>query len=143
MLTSRLFATVLGAVALALASPLSLAPLYVPDASPADIINNTYLVMLRDDIPQDAFQAHLQFLTFANGMHPLQPASNEDFELDHVYNSVIARGYAGRFSEAVLEMIRRRPEVRYVEQDRKIHPDVEQRSPPWVRFSIYWIDCSC
>ena len=141
MLTGIAAVTALAAVTLTHASPLSLAPFYVPEAPAHDLLNSTYIVMLKDDIPADAFRAHLSFLRFANDVHPLQPSGiselDEDYvdsPIEHIYDSEIARGYAGRFSESVLEMIRTRPEVQYVEQDRKIYGYGRQNNPPWVSY---------
>ena len=148
MLAGTAAAMALAAVALTHASPLSLAPFYVPEAPAHDLLNSTYIVMFRDDIPADAFQAHLSFLQFANDVHPLQPSGiselDEDYvdsPIEHIYDSDIARGYAGRFSESVLEMIRNRPEVEYVEQDRRIYGNGMQSDPPWVSYPHQHTKC--
>ena len=136
MLAGTAAAMALAAVALTHASPLSLAPFYVPEAPAHDLLNSTYIVMFRDDIPADAFQAHLSFLQFANDVHPLHTDTDGESVsgVAHVYDSIVTKGYTGRFSNDAIEMIRRRPEVKYVEQDQLMRPDTlqVQADPTWV-----------
>ena len=55
----------------------------------------------------------------------------EDSGLKHVWNSHI-RGYAGAFTEDVIDLIRGQPEVDYVERDQIVHALETQHSAPWV-----------
>lgn len=116
-----------------------LAPLHVPPVAQNDLLNNTYLVMFKDDVPPFAFKSHMQFLTAASEMFPLHK-SGDGVRLEHIYDSVVAKGYSGTFSEGTVEMIRRRPEVKYVEQDQIIRPDTVrvQRNPTWVGIPHVW-----
>lgn len=113
------------------------APYYVPDAPAQDLVNNSYIVMFKDDIPVTAFAAHMSFLEYANAAHPLHDSEVSEYgevgaAVEQVYNTVV-KGYAGRFSGDVLDMIRRRPEVKYVEHDRNLYVSTVQRNAPWVR----------
>ena len=87
--------------------------------------------MFKEDIRSDVFAAHMSFFEFSNAMHPLGER-DENSAIKHVYNSVVAKGYAGKFSQATLEMIRQRPEVEYVEQDQEMYGDAIQNNSPWV-----------
>ena len=141
MLFPRLssFLLVLASFQVSLATPfhddrISIAPLYIPPAPAQDLVNNSYIVILKDDISPSAFTAHLNFVSLLKEVSPLQgDADDSEFESEHVYDSAIAKGYAGRFSEDAVEMIRRRPEVQYVEQDQIISGDSIQENAPWVR----------
>ena len=138
------------------ASPRSpIAPLYIPDVEPQNVLNDTFIVMFKDDITPSAFSSHMQFLTFMNDMHPLQTANRYEgvgSGVRFVYDSVVARGYSGRFSEDVINMVRWRSEVKYIEQDQIIrlddldkrkrakdkapHPEDTQWNPTWVCTSL-------
>lgn len=142
MLTSTLYSLGLLAAALqsSIASPIShgpgssqIAPLYTPPAPSEKLINSSYVVMFHDDILPSVFTAHLNFLELAKEAHGV---SASDFALEHVYNSAIAKGYAGKLTPEILEMIRRRPEVNYVEQEQIVSGDNMQRDAPWVRTLI-------
>ena len=60
---------------------------------------------------------------------------DEDDGLRHVYDGVI-KGYAGRFSHAVLQQIRSMPEVDYVERDQIVRIQDVQYGAPWVGFPL-------
>ena len=131
-------------------SPKPLAPLYVHDGQPNDKLDNSYIVMFQDNVAPDVLSSHMSFVTLLNELNPPQIEDEEGSSgVGHVYNSVVAKGYSGKFTEGVLNMIRTRPEVNYVEQDSEIHvhnvrndeEDREirpfgtaiQQKPPWVR----------
>lgn len=122
----------------------TLAPLYIPrTTAPQDRLNDSYIVVFHSSVPPTAFESHLTFVAHAHAEHPLLGEDSEDGGggggggggIAHVYDSVVTKGYAGRFSRDVLEMVRRRPEVKYVEQDQVVRPDAVdvQQNPPWVR----------
>lgn len=126
---------VLAIATLAFAIPPSghIAPLHVPTAAPHDLINNSYIVMFKEDVKPSAFAAHMNFLEHVNAVHPLVTEDdNEGSAVGFVYNSFVAKGYSGRLSQDALEMIRYRPEVDYVEQDQYMYGDAIQRKSPWV-----------
>ena len=127
-------------------SHIPLAPLYASDNQTHDILDYSYIVMLQDDIEHDTFSSHMSFVAVMNELNPLQTEGSSG--VDHVYDSVVAKGYSGKFSENAVDMIRKRPEVKYVEQDTKIrlHSVMNevydhgvhsygysiQQKPPWV-----------
>lgn len=113
---------------LVVASPsLGVAPLHVPDSDA--LVDNQYIVVLKDETPADAFNAHVNFVDFASQSSPLWGESG----LNHVWDGGLLKGYSGRFSEDVLDMIRRRPEVDFVEQSQIVRVSEKQEPSPWVR----------
>ena len=134
------FLLTLASVQVSFASPFhsgtTIAPLYIPPASAQDLLNNSYIVILKEDISPSAFAAHLNFVSHVKKISPL--LFDEDYSglvSEYVYNSKIAKGYAGKLSQDAVELIRRRPEVKYVEQDQIIYEEAIQEDSPWV--------CSC
>lgn len=130
----------------ALATPLSTSPYSQrrPDFGVAPLvevehvhgtINNSYIVVLKDDIPSSLMQNHLNFLQSAHESDSFL-GDNVASGLRHVYDTHI-KGYAGEFTDRVLEQIRRMPEVDFIERDQIVHttdigPIYTQKSAPWV-----------
>lgn len=117
--------------------PFVLAPVLTEEhEAPHGLINNSYIVVLKKDTPQAVVSNHYNFL---------QAAHSEDLLMDdesgirHVYDSHI-KGYAGRFTDAVLDRIRQQPEVDYVERDQIVRTQDQivtqdrQTGAPWVRW---------
>lgn len=107
----------------------NIAPLNVPQVAPHDLLNDSYIVMFKEGVQPSVFASHFNFLEYANEANPLQ--GGED-GLAHVYDSHVAKGYAGKFSKSVVEMIRRQPEVDYVEHDQMVYALETQKGAPWV-----------
>lgn len=132
-----------------LASPVKhespIAPLHVPAVDARLVLNNSYIVMFKDDIPPSVFATHLSFVGFAKNTHPILAGGVEegDSAIEHVYDSVVGKGYAGRFSPDVLEMIRRRPEVKFVEQDVRVYTNDVQNGAPWVCLTFHPPSLDC
>ncbi|KDQ56403.1 hypothetical protein JAAARDRAFT_179929 [Jaapia argillacea MUCL 33604] len=104
---------------------------------PHGTINNSYIVMMKHDLPSALMQNHLNFLQSAHANDPLLVGGESG--LSHVYDGHI-KGYAGKFSEATVEAIRGMPEVAYVELDQVVRTmDIgpvgekmeTQKSAPW------------
>ena len=120
---------------------LAMAPLLVAE-HPHGTVNNSYIVMLKSQTGADVLQNHMNFVQFA---HQESPLVGDELAggLRHVYDSHV-KGYAGAFSEAVIDRIRQLPEVDYVEKDQIVRTlEVEQLSSettqlgaPWVRVSF-------
>ncbi|RDB25302.1 Subtilisin-like serine protease pepC [Hypsizygus marmoreus] len=107
-------------------SPLTLAPLVVSE-HPHGTLNNSYIVMLKHDLPPSLKTNHFNFLQMA---HNADPLAAEGSGIQQVYDGHI-NGYAGRFSEKVVEQLRALPEVAYVEQDQIVRTMDIQKSAPW------------
>ena len=120
------------------------APLHVPQVASNELVNNSYIIVFNDDVQPSAFQSHMQFLSFANDVHPLHTdADGESVSgVAHVYDSIIAKGYAATLSPDVLQMIRRRPEVKYVEQEKITRLSATQANAPWVRTAYFVCPCT-
>lgn len=133
----KLLSLTLFIVPVTLASPVehasTLAPLYVPPGPAHDLVDDSYIVMFHDDILPSVFDAHISFLELAKEWHS---SSSTSITLRHVYNSEIAKGYSGKFTPDVLDVIRSRPEVKYIEQDSIVYAEAAadeiQTNPPWV-----------
>ena len=111
-------------------SPLALAPFHTFQAEhPGKVLNNSYIVMLKDDLHTSALDNHFNLLQAAHEEDPL-PADGP-VGISQVYNGHL-KGYAGRFTESVIQRIREMPEVAYVEQDSVVHALDTQRFAPWV-----------
>ncbi|KAF8058777.1 peptidase S8/S53 domain-containing protein [Lyophyllum atratum] len=109
-------------------SPLTLAPFVVSD-HPHGSVNNSYIVVLKHDLPQSLKTNHFNFLEMAHSEDPL----SGDSGIQQVYDSHVISGYAGLFSEGVVQRLRAMPEVAYIEQDQIVRTmDIEtQRGAPW------------
>ncbi|KAF9222479.1 hypothetical protein BS17DRAFT_802996 [Gyrodon lividus] len=97
-------------------------------------INNSYIVVLKDDVSASLMQNHLHFLQTAHHSDSFL-GNGVATGLRHVYDTHI-KGYAGEFTEGVLEQIRRMPEVDYVERDQIVRTmEIEtakiQKGAPW------------
>ena len=104
---------------------------------PHGTINNSYIVMLKDDVPQAIMQNHFNFLTMAHESDKLQLEDGVASGIRHVYDGHI-KGYSGMFTDGVVERIREMPEVDYIERDQIVHTtEVDtQKSAPWVSHYI-------
>ena len=111
-------------------SPFVLAPVLTEEhQAPHGLINNSYIVVLKKDTPQAVVGNHFNFLQAA---HSEDPLLDDGSGIRHVYDSHI-KGYAGRFTDVVLQKIREQPEVDYVERDQIVRTQGVQLSAPWVR----------
>ncbi|KAF9448260.1 hypothetical protein P691DRAFT_775538 [Macrolepiota fuliginosa MF-IS2] len=109
-------------------SPLTLAPL-LDEHHPHGTVNNSYIVVFKDDVPLHLIQNHMSFLQDAHSEDPLI----DDFAgVRQVYDGHLT-GYAGRFSRSVVNKLLAAPEVAYIEKDQIVRTmDHEtQRSAPW------------
>ncbi|KAJ2913979.1 hypothetical protein MD484_g6416, partial [Candolleomyces efflorescens] len=109
-------------------SSLGLAPLISGD-HPYGTVHNSYIVIFKDDIHRDAMLNHLNFIQAINQADPLL---GEVSGVHQIYDGH-TRGYAGRFTPRVLELLRMRPEVAYIEKDQYVHTTefTTQTSAPW------------
>jgi len=109
-------------------APLAIAPLVASD-HPHGTINNSYIVMLKDNTPSSLMQNHINFLMAAHNADPL--VDDDMAGINQIYQGHI-NGYAGRFTTDVLDQIRRMPEVAFVEKDQIVRTQDVQKSAPWV-----------
>jgi cerevisin len=110
-------------------SPLFLAPLHTAEhEAPHGLVNNSYIVMLKKDLPLAALDNHYNFLQAA---HAEDPHLDDNSGIRHIFDSHI-KGYAGKFTDRVLQKIREMPEVDYVERDQVVKTQDVQKAAPWV-----------
>jgi len=108
-------------------SHLTLAPLEV-SPHPHGTVNNSYIVILKDNLPVSLIQNHINFLMAAHNADPL--VGDDMAGISQIYEGHM-NGYAGRFTPNVLDQIRRMPEVAYVEKDQIVRTQDIQKSAPW------------
>ncbi|KAG6853510.1 hypothetical protein C0991_003640 [Blastosporella zonata] len=108
-------------------TPVSLAPLMVAD-HPHGTVNNSYIVMLKQGLSQSLKVNHLNFLEAAHNEDPLH---GEESGIKHVYDAHHFSGYAGHFSDSVVQRLRGMPEVAYIEQDQIVRTQDVQKGSPW------------
>ncbi|KAF7782784.1 hypothetical protein Agabi119p4_2160 [Agaricus bisporus var. burnettii] len=109
-------------------SSLSLAPL-VDEFHPHGTVNNSYIVIFKNDVPFDLISNHMSFLHDAHAEDPLV----DDFAgVQQVYDGHL-NGYAGRFTRNVVDRLRAMPEVAYIEKDQIVHTTehLTQKGAPW------------
>ncbi|TRM68946.1 peptidase S8/S53 domain-containing protein [Schizophyllum amplum] len=97
-------------------SSLSLAPLVLAE-QPHKTVDNSYIVMLKDNVHSALMENHLNFLQMA---HAEDPLLDDLSGLQQVYDGHV-RGYSGRFTERLIQQLRTMPEVDYIEQDQLVH----------------------
>jgi oryzin len=101
---------------------LSILPALVA-AKKGDIVPDSYIVVLKDDISASAFASHR---AWANDLHSAALAKRGDTGLHglrHTYNMGKLKGYAGTFDKETIAEISGRSEVAYVEPDRVVELD--------------------
>ncbi|KAG0171245.1 serine protease [Apophysomyces sp. BC1034] len=110
----------------------TLAPLYQsPESEP---IKDSYIVVLKDHVDTSNVQSHCHWvgnllkrdLTATDYLDPVAADG-----ITHTYDTPGMKGYAGKFSESVLDHIRRSPEVAYVERDSMVYTNELERGAPW------------
>ena len=130
-------------------SQYSSAPLLVAE-HPHGTVNNSYIVMLKKHTTPMLLQNHMNFLQQTHEENPLVAEDAAFTGLRHIWDSHI-KGYAGTFSEQVIDAIRQMPEVDYVEMDqivRTLDMNVTsahdtQIGAPWVSSTISVCPLSC
>ncbi|KAJ6614096.1 subtilisin-like serine protease [Mycena sp. CBHHK59/15] len=110
--------------------PFTFAPLLGGDQPRGGLINDSYIVVLK---PTVHVQNHVNFMQAVQEEHPLLA---DGAGIQHVYDGPIS-GYAGRFSQTLIQRLRGMPEVDYIEHDRvvyTVYSDVDmatQKGAPW------------
>lgn len=113
-------------------STLALAPL-IDEHHPHGTVNNSYIVVFKDQVPLHLIENHMNFLQDAHSDDPLV----DDFAgVQQVYDGHLS-GYAGRFTQSVVNRLRTMPEVAYIEKDQIVRTmdHATQRGAPWVSYS--------
>ena len=110
-------------------SPLSFAPL-IASEHPHGSVNNSYIIVLKDNISEELKVNHLNFL---QALHTSDPLVGDELSgVQRVYEGI--HGYSGRFTESVIEQLRTLPEVDYIEKDQIVRTQKTntQTGAPWV-----------
>ncbi|TFK26338.1 serine-type endopeptidase [Coprinopsis marcescibilis] len=108
-------------------SPISLAPLLASE-HPHGTVNNSYIIMLKDNISPDLKLNHLNFL---QSLHQTDPLTGDLSGVQKVYQQIHA--YSGHFTDSVIQQLRTLPEVEYIERDQIVRTQDfrTQRTAPW------------
>lgn len=125
-------------------SPLAVAPLFIEE-HPHGTVNNSYIVMLKPNVNTALLANHMNFVSSVHASSDF--AGDDAAGLRHVYDSHV-KGYAGTFTEGVVDAIRQMPEVDYVERDQMVRTlDIDvaggdssqatQNGAPWVCYHIF------
>ena len=77
-------------------------------------VENSYIVLLKDDLPANVKDDHMNFLLSALADDPF--VGGDLAGINHIYDGHIS-GYSGRFTERLIEQIKTMPEVKFVEKD--------------------------
>lgn len=113
-------------------SAFALAPL-IEEHHPHGSVNNSYIVMLREDVEPHVMNNHMNFVQLVHEETSLLSGNQFATGLNHIYDGH-AKGYSGHFSEQVVERIREMPEVDFVEKDQIVRTTDfnTQKGAPWV-----------
>jgi len=104
----------------------------------AQVIPDQYIIVLKSELGKDEIKYHHNCIHSAIKVEGENQNITKRSLLDqfvsgirHVYDFDSFKGYSGRFSNEILDEIRKRPEVAYVEKDQLVHANVIQRNAPW------------
>ncbi|EAU91702.1 serine-type endopeptidase [Coprinopsis cinerea okayama7 len=108
-------------------SPFTLAPV-IASEHPHGTVNNSYIIMLKDGVTDQLKTNHLNFL---QTLHRTDPLVSDFQGIQKVYEGI--HGYAGHFSDSVIEQLRTLPEVDYIERDQIVRTQefTIQKSATW------------
>lgn len=121
------------------------APIY--SASNAESIPNSYMVVFKDHVTDDAAQVHhswVQDIHLNNQAYRTELKKRDQTSLGeeifqglrHTYTMTGFLGYAGHFDEDVIEQVRQHPDVAFIELDSQVYTmnndtPVTQKNSPW------------
>jgi len=111
------------------------APLFSPGDS-GEIINDQYIVVFKKDLANHKAQEHHSCMTSFIQEEEASLRKRGLFDnlisrIKHTYDFNYFKGYAGRFSQDMLEKIRASDEVAYVEHDQMVYASEIQRNAEW------------
>lgn len=140
-----------------LPSEFVLCPLITPPPPPgvstlSHVVKDSYLIVLHEHADHVAHYQHVEALHSADTrLRALKASSGDGFAtaaavaetefegLKHKYEigrndkgQKAYKGYAGKFSESVVDAIRAHPEVKYVERDSIVWASEVEKGAPWV-----------
>lgn len=121
----------------------TIAPLLVSDSAASKVVDDSYIIVFKDDISEtvahehslwinELHEEHISALKKRNVQHSL--LADSDHGLKHVFNIGSGlKGYSGKFFPETVEAIRKHPAVKFVEKDSKVSIDSFdiQNDAPW------------
>lgn len=125
-------------------SAFTLAPL-IKDHHPHGSVNNSYIIVLKEDVAPHIMSNHMNFVQLAHEEHPFVSENEFAAGLRHIYDGHV-KGYSGHFSQRFIDRIREMPEVDFIEQDQIVRTTdfATQKGAPWVSgryWSYDWHNC--
>ncbi|KAI8055796.1 serine protease [Syncephalis plumigaleata] len=102
-------------------------------AEDADIIEDSYIVVLKKDLSEEQLENHHNMLAAFLAQHGGLVDDGGQNQLRHVYEMDNLRGYAGKFTSEVVEKVRVASEVDFVERDSTVYATrvQTQYNAPW------------
>ncbi|RKP23831.1 peptidase S8/S53 domain-containing protein [Syncephalis pseudoplumigaleata] len=97
----------------------------------ADTIENSYIVVLKKDLSDEQLEAHHNLLATFLAQHGGLVDEGGQNELRHVYEMKGLRGYAGKFTDEVIDKVRSASEVDFIERDSTVYATATQYNAPW------------
>lgn len=111
-----------------------LAPLF--SSADSQVIPDSYIVVFKEQVERKHIDHHHHRIRSLVEEESNKLAKRGFLDklisgIKHTYNFKTLRGYAGRFTDDVLEKIRRSDEVAWVEKDQVVYASELQRNAPW------------
>jgi len=97
----------------------------------ADTIGDHYIVVLKKSLSERQIEEHHNLLANFLAQHGGLVDDGGENQLRHVYEMDGLRGYAGKFTEEVLDQVRQSEEVEFVERDSTVYATDLQTGAPW------------
>ncbi|KAK2740928.1 Subtilisin-like protease 3 [Myotisia sp. PD_48] len=101
--------------------------------SKADIVADSYIVVLKDGVSTEDFNAHVAWVSNTHDANKIKRGGNT-MGMQRKYEINNWKGYNGFFDEETLEEILNNPKVKYVEHDRTVTVDAwatQPNAPSW------------
>lgn len=89
------------------------------------------VVVLKPSVPTTFLASHLSEVTAHHSSSSL--ADDPEAGITNIYDSERLVGYAGKFDQATLDLIRSQEEVEFVELDSVVTTQETELGAPWVR----------
>jgi cerevisin len=116
-------------------------------SSNAKTIENQYIVVFHPHAADDAIAAHHTFLQTTLLAQPPRPERDGSTQqpfgwhnplndlfgmVKHTYNITNKlKGYSGMFSPSAIDILRKDPNIAYIEQDQEVHICAQEKNAPW------------
>ncbi|KAK9460288.1 peptidase S8/S53 domain-containing protein [Lipomyces oligophaga] len=117
------------------------APMLTSMTASANIIPDSYIIVFKNHVDDASASTHHSWVRNVHesslkkrGLENSFTSAGLEHGLKHVYKLASGfRGYSGRFAEATIELIRRHPDVLFVERDSMVYANTAEteNNAPW------------